>query len=258
MTRSLTNFAFALAVVSLMGCAADRVALSIDDSPGIVAGEVAHSALPWVRSVAGLAFKTQTGFEIFCTATVIEASTVLTAAHCLDDLGARTLYVVFGLDEAASDIQSRVATSSRVHGTYDAKSRSKFDRDDIALVRFSGSLPPGYRPMRLLFNEDILVEGAPVTVAGFGATNGNSHLGMGKLRFTEVTIRNPGYGISEVQTNETRSGTCRGDSGGPAMIEVDGAYVLWGITSRGALACNDDGIYTKVAAYENWIRRHLR
>jgi secreted trypsin-like serine protease len=48
--------------------------------------------------------------------------------------------------------------------------------------------------------------------------------------------------------------TCKGDSGGPAFIkDQDGRLLLAGITSRGAVGCDQGGVYTLVPAFLPWI-----
>lgn len=48
--------------------------------------------------------------------------------------------------------------------------------------------------------------------------------------------------------------TCRGDSGGPLTVKVDGEDYLLGITSFGGADCGSKpAVYTSVAAYRNWI-----
>ena len=48
--------------------------------------------------------------------------------------------------------------------------------------------------------------------------------------------------------------TCDGDSGGPAFTQDEnGKLVLLGLTSRGTYSCEGGGVYTAVAAYEQWI-----
>jgi secreted trypsin-like serine protease len=48
-------------------------------------------------------------------------------------------------------------------------------------------------------------------------------------------------------------GSCRGDSGGPLMKQVDGSWTLVGIVSYGDIGCSGFGVYTKVSAYYDWI-----
>jgi secreted trypsin-like serine protease len=55
--------------------------------------------------------------------------------------------------------------------------------------------------------------------------------GDGKLRQGKAPISS--VQETEVRLDETKAGTCSGDSGGPAYIEKDGVNYLFGITSRG-------------------------
>ncbi len=48
--------------------------------------------------------------------------------------------------------------------------------------------------------------------------------------------------------------TCKGDSGGPAFVKSDdGRLLLAGITSRGAVSCDQGGVYTLVPAFMPWV-----
>ncbi len=60
-------------------------------------------------------------------------------------------------------------------------------------------------------------------------------------------------GHSEFKTDETRAGSCSGDSGGPAFIEQNGQLLLAGLTSRGDGPCRRLGIYTMVDYFSLWI-----
>jgi len=54
--------------------------------------------------------------------------------------------------------------------------------------------------------------------------------------------------------------TCKQDSGGPAVAEINGKATLVGITSWGD-GCgrpNRPGVYTKVGNYVDWIQSNLR
>src|SRR5690606_9816378 len=47
---------------------------------------------------------------------------------------------------------------------------------------------------------------------------------------------------------------CNGDSGGPLVVPVSGEYRLAGITSWGSEDCDTYSAYTRISAYESWIR----
>ena len=51
--------------------------------------------------------------------------------------------------------------------------------------------------------------------------------------------------------------TCQGDSGGPlTMFNSNNQWILVGLTSygRGCAQPNYSGVYTRVAAFEDWIK----
>ncbi|MNL53231.1 Trypsin [compost metagenome] len=70
------------------------------------------------------------------------------------------------------------------------------------------------------------------------------------------------FGASEVLVNQKEGqGACRGDSGGPAFLEINGEYFLWGITSRGVVdtqrLCNAFAAYTNLFAHSTWMNRMI-
>jgi secreted trypsin-like serine protease len=56
--------------------------------------------------------------------------------------------------------------------------------------------------------------------------------------------------------------SCRGDSGGPLIIEdeTEGTFYLAGIVSYGSIGCgayDAPAIYTRVALYSDWIKENV-
>lgn len=165
---------------------------------------------------------------------------------------------------------------------------SEFNTHDIALVKFKGKIPTGYLPAKWISDEALLKVGQSVAVAGFGVDkvnvekiNPKKHknilkaISSGEVVCDEddegeltncLKVSTTGDGLlrtaaapisvmhtSEVQLDETKSGTCSGDSGGPAFLKLDGIYYLFGVTSRGTALCNEVGIYTNAMKYLKWI-----
>lgn len=193
-----------------------------------------------------------------CTGSILSDSIILTAAHCLAK-DYRNLRVIFANDLMANNRVVRKVLGSVASRYWSTRSRETVDTGDIALVRFEGGLPKGYKPARLMTMVASLRAGQEVLLAGYGISNGVTGEGSATLRKTNVRIENPNYGRGEVRVDQ-RSGTgaCHGDSGGPAYINLGGVNYLWGVTSRGSDDPNNDcsqfAIYTNAIAYGSWIQ----
>lgn len=212
--------------------------------------------------------------ESLCTGSIIDNHYIITAAHCMSE-EPRNMVVLFGTSfkEAAKNKQFIRASDGVAHENYfktiesveKTQSIPDFDWGDIALVEIDQDLPPNYRPIAI---SDIvtpkpstggkLVAHKETLLAGYGMFDGVKGTGSGLLRKTIVSVDNPSYSQTEASLNQTKgTGACHGDSGGPAYIQVNNSYALWGITSRGLKDPNNDcsqySVYTKINAYKNWV-----
>jgi secreted trypsin-like serine protease len=195
-----------------------------------------------------------------CTASIYSDSLLVTAAHCLNGSAARDLRVVFGKSMDSQDLVIRAADAFVVAPSWTLRQRQLTDTGDIALVHFRGGLAPGYKPAKILTDASALKIDQPVTLAGYGTSDGVSKTGDGRLRFVETMISNTTFSSTEVLVDQSHGkGACHGDSGGPAYVKIDGQLYLWGITSRGVNDINDDcsvsSAYTVVPSYLKWLER---
>lgn len=233
-----------------------------------------------------------------CTGSLIGGNYVLTAAHCAQTKASK-LKIVFGLEiddimwTHEADIYqgfTRSVVEIKVHPDYDPESEKEVDWADIALLKFSGSMPEGYEPVKMLEDDSVLKRGVAVTLAGYGVSevtadtvdakkvpNLDEALKYGEVLCEDESLKNcisvdmDGDGVlrqtiapisslseSEIVLNESQgTGTCAGDSGGPAYLENDGKYYLFGITSRGSPLCDGVGIYTNAVYYKSWINKYV-
>lgn len=229
-----------------------------------------------------------------CTGTIIANDVILTAAHCAPKK-ASNLRIIFNedaygtLDTREPDYYQayvRTATDFIPHKDYSDESDADVDLDDIALIKFRGTLPEGYAPARMLDRVEDLKRGLNLLVAGYGVdevqtevidantypnlleaiemglvfcNEDNSYcvsvetFGDGTLRKAQAPIDS--FSKNEFILNEKAAGTCSGDSGGPAFVQKGKELIVAGVTSRGGVLCNDDGVYTNVARYREWIKK---
>ena len=186
----------------------------------------------------------------------------------------------------------RHANKVVIHKDYitDYTQQPAMNQSDIGLVYFRGELPPGYKPANVMMENYLIKPGQIMTMAGYGVTqifanevtykkskkfqddikdgtilcendltdaNGNPTCleirvdGDGELMQAQASVKS--VFDHEFILDETKSGTCEGDSGGPVFVEENGVQYLVGITSRGDLLCNGIGIYTAVPSFIEFI-----
>ncbi len=281
-------------VLSLLSCTNNKPALNADVATrqGIMGGKLvaANSAL-----AQGIVAIYDIKDRSVCTGSLIGEGLILTAAHCVQTKPAN-LRIVFGLDldetvnAREPDIQAeyvRKVVALLPHEDYDqeANYNKKTDWSDIALIKFSGSIPDGYKPVEFLKDDSVLKRGTMVKVAGFGVTkveyspvdakdvpNLDEAMEYGEVMCDDknkncLKIEMSGDGVlheteapvasvheTEVILDESKGhGTCAGDSGGPAFVESNGKFYLFGVTSRGSVMCDRVGIYTNAIQFKKWI-----
>lgn len=262
--------------------------------PLIVGGDsVAISDVPWQVSVlqAHLDPADDSGFfDQFCGGSVIAATWVVTAAHCVFD-GDGELLRPIDIEVAAGYAQlSSIPSSARrqvarivVHPDYDP---TGFDVD-IALLELSSAVPLADGTVEVI---DVFDEversrgpaaGTSVRVSGWGCTAplgpfdacpGDSY--ADELRAVDLQVINGpdsstcGAVTGVVAATMICAGrgdlsggqdSCVGDSGGPLVADADSAPVLVGIVSwgEGCAQAGSPGVYTRVSAFTEWIGQYV-
>lgn len=185
-----------------------------------------------------------------CTGVVIAPHHILTAGHCAEAIEGGVVF--FALDYAKVDAVSRQIKTITRHPSYCescANSVSLGNTNDLSIVEIEGDLPAGFEPIAFT-PKSAVVNKAQVHLAGYGANENYDYETI--MKVTEVPVDK--VGNSEFSTDESKSGSCNGDSGGPAFMEVDGQMTLAGITSRGDSYCRAMGVYTIPDVHNTWIQ----
>jgi secreted trypsin-like serine protease len=181
--------------------------------------------------------------QVFCTGTLIHKNYVVSAAHCLADYRG-TLYIGFG--RSSSEFKYVKAADYEVNPAYTG-SFNKAVPADISVIELSTAAPAGYNPVSIY--KGTLARGSNLALAGFGQTQAG---GSGRLYYTSVGVSS--QTSSEITVYENGTGSCYGDSGGPAYVSSGSRLQLIGATSRGQSGCTGSSIYTNVAYHLNWLR----
>jgi hypothetical protein len=202
-----------------------------------------------------------------CSGTLIDYNLVLTAAHCTSG-DARNMSIGFGLEMDSNSLVFAPVVAGMTHPSWpqlsDAKSSDPRSKDwgDIAVLRFEGAVPEGFRPARLLGNAKSLRNGITITLAGYGKLDMELDMDAQQLMKADVVLTNKDFSSSEVEFSQHQGrGACHGDSGGPAFAKTtSGALVVVGVTSRsatlgGGATCLEGSIYTSVPAHIGFIQQ---
>lgn len=224
--------------------------------------------------------------QSICTVSIIDREWVLTAAHCVENTAPKALAVIFErnlLDAPAGPTQQPVmrrVAEVFIHPQYtvtnqrfeqlakDAEANGKdlsleeidevTDWGDIALIRLSSPIPSTHKIVNMLPAHLSLSADQSIILAGYGVSDGALNTGDGVFRKVETVIAEPVRGESEILIDQrSGKGACRGDSGGPAYVSVDGNLYLVGVTSHGAYDkkndCSQFAVYSSVQAFSTWI-----
>jgi hypothetical protein len=218
----------------------NRQLLSTAATPRIVAGQ-STSAFPSVGIVGDRS-------DGFCSGTLINATHVLTAAHCVDGMGATAgRFTVGGATYSTSAVVPHPNYNDNQFGTDRA--------NDIAIMRLTQPVS-GVAPS-LVFRGTPQV-GQMLTLVGFGAggSGENGHNGdFGTKRIGTTPIEQVTRTLIHWTFDRGESDTAPGDSGGPAFVQAGGVYYVAGITSGGSgpNGYGSESFDTRVDPYASWI-----
>lgn len=238
-------------------------------APRIVGGTTIPIAqAPWQVYLRG---GTSSGY-FWCGGSILNATTILTAAHCAVDVNEgqpvsnRGMEVVAGTtsyDLSPSTRQNALVTGKRIHPYYDAVGPTA-TTGDLAVLTISPALnlsTPEVRAIALPAPWTPTTSAPPVpaqlSVSGWGLTEDGGTTTDGLLRAVTTAPSDPDLcssGFENAIAICARSGlgsSCQGDSGGP-LVATGATPVLVGVVSNGArCGAGTDDFYVSLLAPEN-------
>ncbi len=197
------------------------------------------------------------GNSAVCSAVLVSARTLLTAAHCVDPArqsGATTVTI-----KATNKPSDSVATANDYLDVVDVRLHPMWDPGagatpyDAAVLLLQS--PATGASARALNHSPLTgFDGQAVRAAGYGRTAAGTS-DSGTRRSVTLTASNTRSGYFDLGSSGT-AGTCVGDSGGPSFHTFgDGVERAVGLHSFGSSACGDgtdvriDGFAAFVDAY---------
>ncbi|WP_250008701.1 trypsin-like serine protease [Actinoplanes sp. M2I2] len=213
-----------LATVLTGALAAPSAASAAVDDPGagIIGGGTVSSA-PWAAAVLS-------NGSFTCSGTIISATYVLTARHCI-----------------SGTMSVRVGSVNRTSGGTTRTVSSTSTRSDLALMRLSSPITTSYMPLSSAYPP----VGSTNSIYGWGMTcySGCSASTTLKTATVQVTSTNQtdAYGGRAIGSTRINGNAWRGDSGGPQVY--NGAQVGVASTADGT----SRQYYGSVAYNRAWI-----
>lgn len=242
------------AFVFAMGCAraGEPPTPIIEESDSIIGGST-DTGDPSVVAVYGQQPGSKSGF--LCTGSVIAPSVILTAAHCVSPLetGAGAEFTVITSADVDDSAGHELAVSA-VHANPLWSSDSLEDGHDQGIVILSQ--PTSLRPLPI--NRQSLARsllGRPVRIVGYGLDDGSQQTGAGIKR--QALTKLGSIFANVILVGDSRRGTCNGDSGGPAFMNIAGIETIVGTTSYGNADCTDGGFDARVDTDLAFIEQYL-
>jgi len=243
----------------------------------IIQGQTAPEPIPWQAHMRQVS--PNGGFFYFCGGTILDAKTILTAAHCYygADLTAGNFFIAAGavhvLDASA---QTAFVESIILHESYNPGEPGSDDynlNNDIAILKlktpltFNDKVGPACLPDASFNPEGIAV------ASGWGLTGQFPDVETSDLQYVAKpvivrdecinTLWGPGLTAGMICAGDADGGesTCSGDSGGPLIVpknSTDDTAVVIGVTSFGLIdGCGSNpgfpAVYAYVTNYLDWI-----
>ncbi|HEX6837310.1 MAG TPA: trypsin-like serine protease [Polyangia bacterium] len=196
-----------------------------------------------------------------CTGEVISPHVVLTAAHCMapSTVGAGAQFTVFTgtmLPAMGSPPKEQLldVTESHYVPTFGYNPMTGGDQDDVGVLILAQPTTIAPLPFNH-FNLTASANGADVRIVGYGLTVGTDTQGTTAGTKHQAPTKLFDYQPTTLTLYDAMHSNCEGDSGGPALVMLDGKERIAGITQVGYVKCPVEmaSTDTRVDAYASFI-----
>lgn len=224
-------------------------------------------------TIMAISYDDGVAIHTLCSATVVSATQLVTAAHCFhgSQSNADTRYFlrhhnlpIAGIGFTQEDVQLPTAWHETVENqTSDGLRLPFFSQNkigDIALITLNETLPDHFTALPQLDSQAAVTEWQG---AGYGWRLEPNAEGHGKPSSEALAIPLQSYqslqgGEHEVvmQPISHSQGLCDADSGGPLLAKTDAGWRLAGVLSRtrkAATCAGQQAIYTYLSAYQELL-----
>jgi len=241
--------------VLVLGCgrATEAPPTPITEEGDSIVGGSTDADDPSVVAVYGQQPGARSGF--LCTGSVIAPTVILTAAHCVSAVetgeGAQ-FTVITGPDIGKSGAQQLAVDAVYANPLWSPDNLENGHDQGIVVLREPTSLRPLPINRRKLASS---LTGRAVRIVGYGLDNGSKQTGAGTKRQALTSLGTILTNL--ILVGNSRHGTCNGDSGGPAFMNIDGVETIVGTTSYGNADCTDGGFDARVDTDLAFIDQYL-
>ncbi|MDG0817478.1 S1 family peptidase [Bdellovibrio svalbardensis] len=253
-------------------------------SYGIIGGNTLASNTPLSESTV-MVIHLKGEDAAICTGTLIDDDKVLTAAHCTSRDSSEKTIIAFSNNvtcvSRAIKRTARPVIAQEIHPSYRyGWERPENATNDLAVLKFSGSVPAGYKVRPLPSASYDATKATEIVMSGYGRTDEDNGDSTGTLRFTTASpsrlkksfymkyVKQEFTVDKTIVVEQPYNGVCSGDSGGPLYAKDANGLTLIGVTSMVAdvnserradmRVCHGIGLFVDVRAQLDWIEKSMR